>query len=361
MQDPLKNPAGTALVWVDSREQERSVQGLQRECDRLEMLAEDCTRELHDIQEVLLAQTAEAEMADFCSDLLHSIGNAMTPLKVYLEQVNLSKMEQMSKYLTKSFTELADHRDCLQDYIDHDERGQSVFSYLSRLVPALSEYVQQRVLMFEKIIAATNHLDKILRLQQNLATGSMEKKEPLDLNGLIEEAILIQASSLRKRGISVHKDLEPQLPKLVADRFQLMHLLVLLIKSSSHSLQSRTDHEVHRGKRKDILPASGGTGTALPAHPATPPGTATARTITLKTCRTEHGVEFSLSDNRVVEEQTRVNCSVNDDQSSYAKKYGLLFCQQFIEANGGKMVIASGRQSDGMTVTIFLPADSSTE
>lgn len=357
--DQLKNPAGTALVWVDSREQERAVQGLRQECDRLAMLAEDCTRELHEIQEVLAARTAQAKMADFCTDLLHSIGNAMTPLKVYLEQVNLAKMEQMSKYLAKSFTELADHRDSLQDYIDRDERGQSVFSYLSRLVPALGEYVRERVLMFDKIIAATNHLDKILRLQQNLAVGGMEKKERLDLNGLIEEAVLIQAGSLRKRGISVHKDLEPRLPKLFADRFRLMHLLVFLIKSSSHGLESRTDGEAHGGSRQDILPASGGSDRALPAHSATPPGTAAARTITVKTCRTEQGVEFSVSDNRVVGEQTEVNRAVSRDQSSCAKKYGLLFYQQFIEANGGKMVIDSGRQSDGMTVTISLPADSS--
>lgn len=357
--DELKNPAGKALIWVDNREQERSVQGLRQECDRLEMLAEDCTRELHEIQEVLAARTAQAEMTDFCTDLLHGIGNAMTPLKVYLEQVNLAKLEQMSKYLAKSFTELADHRDSLQDYIDRDERGQSVFSYLSRLVPALGEYARQRVLMFDKIIAATNHLDKILRLQQNLAVGGMEKKAPIDLNGLIEEAILIQAGSLRKRGISVHKDLDPQLPKLFADRFRLMHLLVFLIKSSSHGLESGTDREAHGGSRKDILPASGESDSALPAHSATSPGTTAARTIRVKTCGTEHGVAFSVSDNRVIGEQTEVNRAVSQDQSSYANKYGLSFYQQFIEANGGKMVIDSGGQSDGMTVTISLPADSS--
>jgi two-component system, NtrC family, sensor kinase len=282
--------------------------------ETLKTRVQEQERELQELRAALREKTFEADMALSLGTLLHSIGNAMTPVKVYVEQLDLHRLELMSHYLEKSFLELADHREDLQHFIDEDERGRAVFSYLAKLVPSVRGCVAERITMLDKVISGVDRVVEILGVQQRMGSRG---RETMDLNQLIRDVVLIQTGSLCKRGIAVRMELGRHLPSVFAERAGLMHVLISVFRNCCEAL-SKAGWQEHREKE-----------------------------IVVKTCVEEQQVKIEIVHNG------RGMCggtgtAQGSDESDRTTPAEVLVdsCRNVIKADGGTIILADEGEED---------------
>jgi two-component system, NtrC family, sensor kinase len=228
------------LMMAKHSQQREAMESILAAHETLKARVREQELELQELRSALMEKASEADMVLSLGTLLHSIGNAMTPVKVYIEKLDLRRLELMSYYLEKSFLELAEHREDLQHFIDEDERGRSVFSYLAKLVPSIRECVAERVTMLDKATTGVDRVVEILGVQQRMGSSG---REAIDLNQLIQDVVLVQTGSLCKRGIAVRLELGPHLPSVFAERSGLMHVLINVFRSCCEALNKASWEE----------------------------------------------------------------------------------------------------------------------
>jgi PAS domain S-box-containing protein len=113
--------------------------------------------------EAQAAATARAEMA---AQVLHHIGNAITPIGIYVEAMKEKTARGLIEYLEKSYQGLRGHMDDLQSYLSEDGRGRQVFEYMNALIQSLKEQQEQRQETIRKIDHGLSDVLDILARQQ---------------------------------------------------------------------------------------------------------------------------------------------------------------------------------------------------
>ena len=76
-------------------------------------------------------------------------------------------------------------------------------------------------------------VDRIVRLARN----QPPRKEQSDVNGLIEDVLLLQQTALRKEGVTLRKELSSPLPQVTADRVQLQQVLMNLANNAIEAMR----------------------------------------------------------------------------------------------------------------------------
>jgi signal transduction histidine kinase len=88
----------------------------------------------------------------------------------------------------------------------------------------------------ERIKASTERMDTLLEDLFQVVTLDSEgltlRPEPVDLSDVIDEAMAVTRSALKKRGIVLGLDFPDQMPLLIADRDALEQILIQLIKNA---------------------------------------------------------------------------------------------------------------------------------
>lgn len=292
--------------------------------DTLAAQFEEQARHLRETESLLTARTFEAGITQLCTTLLHNIGNVLTPMRVYLENMNLYKLDQMTRYLDKSFTELTDHRGDLQHFINEEDRGRSVWHYMAKLIPSLGQFVAERIEIQNKIVSAADRVFQILDIQQSLSVGEEEVKELVDINSLVKDAVVVQTGSLAKREIIVRYDLETSLPRIFIDRARLLHLFVSLIGNSCEAF----------GRVKDEV--------------------RTEKVVLLKTAMAGDSIMVKVAvDNPGIELEEPGKSKMSGETSRAGGS--LDFYRQYLESCGGEIAFGSDGQDGVASIAVTLP------
>ena len=122
------------------------------------------------LQQELSNQAQELIRAQLAGVVLHNIGNAITPVKIRIEQMKNGELPQIYAYLEQCYADLKDHLPDLQHYVNEDSRGREVFAYLGQLVDSLRNYADQELGMLGKIDAAVSQIMELLNAQQAYAS-----------------------------------------------------------------------------------------------------------------------------------------------------------------------------------------------
>jgi signal transduction histidine kinase len=277
-------------------------------------------------QKELVHRAMEAGRVQMSAIVLHNIGNAITPIKVHLESMRDKTFLKIARYLEKCHEDLQAHVDSLQHYVKEDPRGKEVFVYLGSLIAALKKEEERRTQVLQKMDEAVSYISEILTLQQGYAASSQEAKGKVDLNGLVEDAIRMQAAALEKRKIAVRKELRPNLPKLLIEKNRLIQVIVNLIKNSYEAIEELEDP----GKPGEIL---------------------------FRSLEKDGQVVLEIADAGVGIEPTDLERIGAFGQSTKGSSgFGLYYCKMFLEAQNGFMRIQSEGRGKGTTVSIGLPA-----
>ena len=111
-------------------------------------------------------RAAAAGRAEMSAMVLHHIGNAITPVKVYMEKMADETRDASLDYLEKAYLDLLEHRDALQAYLDENGRGRRVFEYMKALIASLKQQRDGRRNAVEHIDLAVVRITEMLDQQQ---------------------------------------------------------------------------------------------------------------------------------------------------------------------------------------------------
>jgi signal transduction histidine kinase len=314
--------AGTHL---DITARKQAEEELRQYRENLETLVEERTCQLNETQRQLINQAMESGRAQLAAMVLHNIGNAFTPVNVYVYQLKDDGLERISRHLDHCMAELNRHHFELQRYVLEDPRGGQVFSYLGDLVQALGPVLSQRRAVTRKIDEAIAHISEILTLQHAYAAGEHELKELVSLNSLVEDAVRMQAGALEKRGIRTVSDLDPALPRLLIDKSRLIQVIVNFIKNSYEAIDALN-------------------------------GSSEDRWIALRSSCRAAAVVLEIEDNGAGIEPELMDRLFDFGRSSKGSSgFGLYYCRMFVEANGGTLGLSSPGRGKGAAVRVVLP------
>ena len=104
--------------------------------------------------------------------------------------------------------------------------------YLSIDPPDLKE-IREGV---ERIKSDVHRATQIINRLRALSQKSVHQKEPVDINALVEETLLLLRRELARRGISLQLDLAPGLPQIVGDRIQLQQVFLNLVMNANEAM-----------------------------------------------------------------------------------------------------------------------------
>lgn len=105
---------------------------------------------------------------------------------------------------------------------------------LSRDVPDVAQACVAASKLVNDIMRAANIMDRIGSLY---GRGASER-ETLDLNQIIQEIAAMLGDVAKRSSVSIRTDLDPQLPRTIADRIQLQQVLMNLMRNGIEAMLS---------------------------------------------------------------------------------------------------------------------------
>jgi PAS domain S-box-containing protein len=324
---PVLDPEGKISHYIaikqDISNRKKTEEELSNYRETLEQMVQDRTRELKEAQERLISQAMEAGMAQVAAMGLHNIGNAVTPMNVFMDAMQKNEMEEISNYLEKCYLELKNHASDLDDFINHQARGKQVFAYMGELIDSLITKNRKQADTFNRMEKALAYISEILSLQQTYASREQETRELVDLNELIDDAIRMQMGALEKRQIFIKKLFEARLPKLLIDKNRLMQVIVNFIKNSYEAIDARQNNT---GEKE----------------------------ITCSSFVENGHVGFRISDNGIGIDPENIEKIFEFGKSRKGSTgFGLHYCKMCVESNGGEISFSSPGLGKGATVSVY--------
>jgi len=167
--------------------------------------------------------------------VLHNVGNVMNSVNVGASVTRDSVKELPIEGLSRAVDLLDQNLERLPEYLRSDPLGRKLPEYLRKLAVALTEEKQAILANVDQLSGHLEHMKKIIAAQQSYAkvTGVTEV---CTLEEIAETALAISEAALRGSNIQIVRNYE-KLPPVLADRHQIMQILVNLISNAKHALE----------------------------------------------------------------------------------------------------------------------------
>jgi signal transduction histidine kinase len=235
--------AANVTLTNEVAERKRAEAELSRYKDHLEELVNERTRELEDAQGRLVELSRRAGMAEIASGVLHNVGNVMNSVNVGASVAREAVTALPVEGLTRAVGLLDENADRLAEYLTADTVGRKLPDYLRKLGDALAEEKHRILRNIDQVSEHLEHMKKIIAAQQSYAKVN-GVTEVCSLEEIAESALAINQAALRSAKIEVVRSYE-KLPAVLADRHQIMQILVNLVSNGKHALE-----EVERPDRQ---------------------------------------------------------------------------------------------------------------
>lgn len=232
----------TALQTAHDELEER-VRALQHEIAERER----AERQLEIAHRELLEASRRAGMAEVATGVLHNVGNVLNSVNVSttLLRDNVRKSEVST--VEKLAGLLREHEGNLAGFLSHDPRGRQVPWLLQTLAEQLARERTHTLAELDLLARNIEHIKNIVAMQQNYAStaGFVERVE---IEGLVEDALEINAAALTRHGVSVARSFK-DVPPILVDKHKVLQVLVNLIQNAKYALResNRPDKQLSVG------------------------------------------------------------------------------------------------------------------
>ena len=223
--------------------------------EQLETMVRERTRELEaqvaekektmkalaESQSSLVKASRAAGMAEVATNVLHNVGNVLnsinTSVGVLESRFKKSRMTNVRKLVDM----LPHSHKALITFLNEDPKGGQVLAYLKSLAQALTQEQKAVGEELRQLVNQVDHAKKVIMMQQRY--GSVHGiNESFAVEELVEDAIAMNIDSLQKHGIVLERQFDP-LPTIVADKHQVLQILVNLISNAVHACSEDTTRQ----------------------------------------------------------------------------------------------------------------------
>ncbi len=278
-----------------------------------------------ELTKIRINRAVESGRAQQSAMILHNIGNAVTPTVARVKTIENLSLNQINSLLIKCYEEIQANRKSTQWLTEDGGRADKIFAYLGDLISAAEQNREQVREQCMKIDNTLDYISSILTLQQNYSSGSKGKKEKLNLNRVIEDAIQMQASLFQKHDVVVKKELHKNIPGIVMEKNRLMQMLVNLIKNGCESMDGRSSAN-------------------------------TDNMLEFKTCLKNQDILLTITDNgQGIEPENQLRVFDFGYSTKGASGFGLYYCAEFLESCNASIKLRNQEKLSGAFAQIRLP------
>jgi C4-dicarboxylate-specific signal transduction histidine kinase len=172
-------------------------------------------------------------MAEVATGVLHSVGNVLNSLGVSASLMQSQLRDSRVGNVQRIATLLAEQGGKLGAFLESDERGKQMPTYLMQLGENLSSENQRLQTEAAAIAAHVGHIRNIVAAQQTYARrGGVT--EAVELAELLDNAVAIHFTDMTD--LVVRREYEPLAP-LTIDRHKLIQILGNLLSNARHALK----------------------------------------------------------------------------------------------------------------------------
>ncbi|MEM7784385.1 MAG: ATP-binding protein [Planctomycetota bacterium] len=233
---------------------QHSEQDLCEARDQLEERVETRTRELSEANEQLKLTMSEREelsrhmielshcagRAEIATGVLHNVGNVLNSINIAAGVVDETLRNSRVVSLVKAASLLNDQK-CLAEFFTLDERGQKFPRYLTSLGQKLTHERDSALDEVQSLVENLNHVKTIVAMQQSYA-GVSGVQEATTVNELMQDAELLNSSSMTKHEVVVTRDFE-DLPEVLIEKQKVLQVLVNLLKNAKDAMTDGRDDD----------------------------------------------------------------------------------------------------------------------
>lgn len=195
--------------------------------------------ELENVQRKLVETARIAGMSEVASGVLHNVGNVMNSVNVTAATLRSHLEGSKVPNLTKATEMLAAHEADLATFLTSDEKGVKLPGYLESLSRHLNGEHETSLDTCEQLMNHIRHTIEIITLQQSYARN-VRVIELVAIDGVIEDAIAMNAGGLDRHGVHLARDFQP-LPPLPCDRHRLLQILVNLLSNAKYAVSASSN------------------------------------------------------------------------------------------------------------------------
>jgi PAS domain S-box-containing protein len=184
-------------------------------------------------QKELLALSRQAGMAEVATGVLHNVGNVLNSVNVCAacatDRLRQSRLGQLPKVAAL----LHQHELALPEFFANDPRARQLPGYLKQLADHLAGEQTRTLAELAELQKHVDHIKEIVVMQQAFAKVS-GVAETVPVTELLEDALLLNASSLDRHAIEVRKDFAAT-PVISVDKHKALQILVNLLHNAQQA------------------------------------------------------------------------------------------------------------------------------
>ena len=194
---------------------------------------------LLEVQSELVTTARQAGMAEIANNVLHNVGNVLNSVNVSAGLIGGRVRDSKARGLAKVVQLINEHTTDLPDFLTRDERGKALPRYLNKLVAALAEEKQSITDELGSLTKGIDHIKEIVATQQSYS-GATSVIEPVQIKGLIEDALSMNAASMARHQVTVVKEFA-DVPLLLLDKHLVLQILINLIGNAKQAMNGVSD------------------------------------------------------------------------------------------------------------------------
>ncbi|RDH82505.1 MAG: hypothetical protein DIZ80_09470 [endosymbiont of Galathealinum brachiosum] len=222
------------MVIRDVTEREKNQQELLEANNNLEQKVLDRTSELNELNKKMVDIARSAGMAEVASGVLHNVGNVLNSVNVSTallkDQIKVGRLDNIEKLATM----LSENRDNLAEFLENDEKGKLIIEYIEQLSEHVKQDKENQLEEIETLAGNVDHIKSIISMQQTYS-GKMGVIDKVKASTVLEDAININISSLKKHGVNLVRSYEND-PVVLVDKHKLIQILVNLISNAKYAV-----------------------------------------------------------------------------------------------------------------------------